>query len=118
MSELRKTRKHLKKLSEFLTIAKKLDEKELKYLFQHIDTEILLLIFDAIHNCVNKDCAFFDTEQQLTLKEPLGKYKSEIRYITSPSKSIVGRRKKLVQFGKGFPIIASLLLPVLTQLLS
>ena len=109
-------KKQLKKLASFLDLTKSLDENQLKTLFQHIDEDTLYLLFDAIHNCINKNSNFIDTEQQLALKEPLQKYKAQLCYMTSSGRPIERRREKLIQFGGGFPLLVSLLAPVLASL--
>ena len=116
-SEKFEKRKRLKKLAAFLDVARELNEKQLRTLFLHVDEDTLHLLFDAVHNCINTESNFLDTERQLELREPLGKYKSQLRYMTNSGRPIEKRREKLVQFGAGFPLLASLLVPVLAQLL-
>ena len=111
-------KKELKKLSALLDVTQALNESQLRTLFQHLDEDSLHLLFEAIHNCIETESNFFDTEQQMTLKEPLSPYKDNLRYIVNPKRSIRKRRENLIKFGSGFPLLAALLVPALTSLLT
>ena len=77
--------------------------------------EVIKSICNAAYNVTN-GCVKLNKHQKALFR----RYKQPITYIVQPNKSIIKKRRVLVQRGGGFfiPLLLSTVLPIVTKLLT
>ena len=109
-------RKIIRKKYALLSALTKLKKDEFDVISNYLNDDAYEIFFESIHNSIYNPKVSLENKNKL--KEVLWDDRKKIRRIAN-KKVDFGKRKKLIsQVGAGFPLIASLVIPIIAEIIT
>lgn len=115
MGKPRNTKKRMEKMLGVLTLVKKMQGKNIKYLADLLSDEAMEMLCECIFNSITN---VRDEKKRSNLRRRLLKDKDKIRFLSRPSNELKKKRELIPQMGRGLGVIASMLIPIISSLIS
>ena len=107
----RMSKKSAREHYALMNIIKKLKGDQLKAFLNFLNDDGYEILIDCVYNALH--CEAIPNRERNKLRKKLWNHRNILRQIAHPSVSPPLKKKKIVQFGSGIGLIASVLIPVL-----
>jgi hypothetical protein len=108
--------KRLENVKKLMRVISKLDDDDFKALSKHLSRDAYDMIFQSVWNSLyNSDIS---QEKRDKLKETLWNDKDKFIELARKKTDFKEKRKLVNQIGGGFPFIASIVLPLIIELIT
>jgi len=109
----RMSKKSAREHYAILQTVKRLKGDDLKTFLFYMNDDGHKILADCVYNALH--CEAVSPSNRAKLKKRLWNYRGMLREISNQDKPISLKKKKIVQFGSGFGLIAAALIPVLVE---
>ena len=111
-----KNKKRVKAIHNFLRIFSNMSSKQFKEISPFINDKGIKIISECIYNSIYNPS--LPEQNKLKLKKTFWKHKEKLRQLADFQENKKNKKVIVNQIGRGFPLIAKLIIPFLEQFLS